>query len=83
VNIDGLRLSAEGKALARALQNYGAYVVDRAGSAALYCELACDPAATDRMNYDWKVLYREMRAVTNSSPTTVGGGGTPRVAPIS
>lgn len=80
VDIDALPLSAEGRALAHALQNYGAYVVDRAGTAALYCELACDAAQTARMTADWKILHSEMRMVTNSSATSVGGGGTPRIA---
>ena len=79
VNVDALAVSPEGKALARALQNYGAYVVDRAGTAALYCELACDATATARANADWKVLFGHVRAVTNSAELTVGGGGTPRV----
>lgn len=80
VDIDALPLSAEGRALAYTLQNYGAYVVDRAGTAALYCELACNAAQTARMTADWKILHAQMRMVTNSSATSVGGGGTPRVA---
>jgi hypothetical protein len=80
VDVGAMPLSPEGKALARALQDYGAYVVDRAGTAALYCELDCDAAATTRMNAAWKTLYPHLRAVTNSSATTVGGGGPPRVA---
>ena len=79
MNVDALAISPEGKALAKALQNYGAYVVDRAGTGALYCELACDATATARMNADWKVLFKQMRAVTNSAEATIGGGGTPRV----
>jgi hypothetical protein len=79
VDINALGLTAEGKALAKALQDYGAYVVDQSGSVSLYCELACDPAATDRMKFDFRKLYPHLRAVTNSSATSVGGGGTPRV----
>jgi hypothetical protein len=80
VDVDALPISPDGRALARALQDYGAYVVDRAGTAALYCELACDPTATARMNADWKVLFGHLRALTNSTQATVGGGGAPRVA---
>ena len=82
VDVDALPLSPEGVALARALQNYGGYVVDRAGTAALYCEVDCDPAATDRMAAAWRVLFKEMRVVANSSATSIGGGGTPFVAPL-
>lgn len=83
VDINSLGLtSAEGRALARALQNYGAYVVDRSGMASLYCELSCDSTATSRMAADWRILYSQMRVVSNNTSTTVGGGGTPRVAPL-
>ena len=86
VNVSALGLSPEGLALGKALQNYGAYVVDRAGMDALYCETSCDPTATARMATDWKVLQGHMRAVTNGTATTVAGGGTPRLpaaAPLS
>jgi hypothetical protein len=79
VNIDSLGLGREGKALAKALQNYGAYVVDRSGMVSLYCELDCNGQKTKAMSTDWKKLYPLMRAVTNNSPSSVGGGGTPRV----
>ena len=82
VNLSTLTLSPEGLALAKALQNYGAYVVDRGGMDALYCEVDCDATATARMATDWKVLQGHLRVVTNSTATTVGGGGTPRVAPL-
>ncbi len=79
VNVEAMTLSPEGKALARALQNYGAYVVDRSGMASLYCELSCDSAGTERMKADFKALFPHMRAVTNNTAAAVGGGGTPRV----
>lgn len=83
VDLSSLPLtSPEGRALARALQNYGAYVVDRSGMVSLYCELACDSDATTRMAADWRILHSYMRVVTNNSATNVGGGGTPRVAPL-
>jgi hypothetical protein len=80
VDVDALGLTPEGKALADALQNYGGYVVDRSGMVSLYCEQACNADKTRTMAGDWKKLYPLMRAVTNSSPTSIGGGGTPRVA---
>lgn len=80
VDLGKLGLGREGMALAKALQNYGAYVVDRSGMVSLYCELDCDGAKTKSMSTDWKKLYPLMRAVTNNGPGSVGGGGAPRVA---
>ena len=80
VDVTKLGLSPEGTALARALQDYGAYVVDRAGTVALYCELACDDEGYERLREAWRVLHPQVRAVTNNSSSSVGGGGTPRVA---
>ncbi len=80
VDVNKLGLSREGMALAKALQNYGAYVVDRSGMVSLYCEMDCNPSLTSKMAADWKKLYPHMRAVANSSASKVGGGGTPRVA---
>ncbi len=79
VDVNALGLSPEGTALARALQDYGAYVVDRAGTVALYCELACDDDGYEKLREAWRVLHPQVRAVTNSSATSVGGGGAPRV----
>ena len=78
VNVAALGLTGEGLALAHALQDYGAHVVERAGMVALYAEPASDAAAISRMKTDWRKLYPLMRAISNNTPTTVGGGGTPR-----
>lgn len=80
VDVTRLGLSAEGVALARALQDYGAYVVDRAGNNVLYCELSCSSAGHESLRVAWRTLQPQLRAVLNNSATTVGGGGTPRVA---
>ena len=80
VDLDSLGLSPEGMALGKALQNYGGYVVDRSGMVSLYCEQACNETQTHTMAAAWKQLYPLMRAVTNSAPDSIGGGGTPRVA---
>ena len=82
VDLSALGLSPEGLALGKALQTYGAYVVDRAGMAALYCEVSCDATATSRMATDFKVLQQRMRAVRNNTPTTVAGGGVRLAAPL-
>lgn len=79
VDVTKLGLSPEGTALARALQDYGAYVVDRAGTVALYCELACDDDGYEKLREAWRVLHPQMRAVTNNGAGAVGGGGSPRV----
>jgi len=77
VDLNQLGLSLEGLVLGEALQNYGAYVVDRAGTAALYCELACDSTRVAALQAAWLKLRNHVRAVTNNSSTNVGGGGTP------
>ncbi len=63
--------------LAKALQDYGAYVVDR-GHLNLYVEpSAADEAAT----LDWALLQeipKYLQVVSNNSATSVGGGGKPR-----
>lgn len=79
VDVTKLGLSPEGLALARALQNYGTYLVDRAGTNALYCELDCNATQYDALRVAWRTLQPHVRAVTNNSATNVGGGGTPRV----
>lgn len=79
VDVASLGLSAEGLALAQALQDYGVYVVDQAGTSALYAEQSVDPAKVTKLNTAWKQLYPYLRAVSNNSAATPGGGGTPRV----
>ncbi|MDQ2623812.1 MAG: hypothetical protein M3Y20_01495, partial [Actinomycetota bacterium] len=79
VDLDELGLTAEGLALGRALQDYGAYVLVRASTAALFAEPDADATATNRMKSDYqKKLYALLRPVTNNSATNPGGGGTPR-----
>lgn len=79
VDVASLGLSPEGLALAQALQDYGVYVVDQAGTSALYAEQSVDPAKVSKLNAAWKQLYPHLRAVSNNSSATPGGGGTPRV----
>ncbi|NJR75614.1 MAG: hypothetical protein HC773_22340 [Scytonema sp. CRU_2_7] len=63
--------------LARALQDYGAYVVDR-GHLNLYAE----PSAHEEVNeLPWEglqVLPKYLQVVANNTSQSVGGGGTPR-----
>ena len=61
--------------LARAFQDYGAYVVDR-GHLNLYVEpQAKEEAAELKWN---RKLPKYLKVVTNNSPNSIGGGGTPR-----
>lgn len=82
VDVTKLGLTPEGLALAHALQDYGAYVLVRAGTAALFAEPTVDQPAIERMKSDYqKKLFELLRPVTNNSAKTPGGGGTPRQAP--
>lgn len=79
VDLSKLDLSPEGLALGRALQDYGAYVLVRASTAALFAEPDADATATNRMKSDYqKKLYELLRPVTNNTADNPGGGGTPR-----
>ncbi|MFF0904010.1 UNVERIFIED_CONTAM: hypothetical protein RF653_10080 [Kocuria sp. CPCC 205316] len=82
VDLSLLTLTPEGAALATALQDYGAHVMRRADTAALYAEVASDDAATLRMRSDWQAtLFPLVRAVTNNSSANVSGGGIRRRPP--
>jgi hypothetical protein len=70
-------LSREGLAVARALQRYGAYVVDRSGSFTLYVEHAGEGPAVDRIRADLDRIRSQLRVVANNGPSNVGGGGAP------
>jgi len=83
VNVDQLPLTATGKVIAHAAQDYGIYVVDRngGGGMTMLAQLG-DPEI--RWSGDWSDLStvtKNLQWVTNNSPTSVGGGGTPR-APL-
>ncbi|MGT2425266.1 hypothetical protein [Amnibacterium kyonggiense] len=76
VDLDSLGLSPEGLVLARALQDYGAYVGDRSSQMTLYAEPSANTTALDAMRADLRSkLAPLLRVVTNSSSTTVGGPG--------
>jgi hypothetical protein len=80
VDVDDLDLTPSGRVLARALQDYGAYLVDSGGNFSLYAEPDAEelPQLAD-MRTDWESLVAQLRPVTNNTATTPGGGGTPRV----
>jgi hypothetical protein len=77
VDLGSLGLSREGLIVARALQDYGAYVVDRGGAVAFYAEPSAEGLLAGA-RADLAKLRPHLRVVTNNGPTSVGGGGTPR-----
>jgi len=78
VNVAALGLSAEGLAVARALQNYGAYVVNTAGQTSLIAEPSAE-GIVRAARADMGAIQAQLRVVTNNGPVSVGGGGAPRV----
>jgi hypothetical protein len=81
VDVTKLGLSATGVAVARALQDYGAYVVDRSGCTCLYAEPSTPRAAVSALRKDVAKLRSLLRVVTNSSEAQPGGPGSRR-APL-
>jgi hypothetical protein len=79
VNVAGLGLSPTGLALARALQNYGAYVVDRTyGCVCFFAEpSAAGTQAARDLRTDAAKLRPYLRVVANNGLFSVGGGGSP------
>ncbi len=79
VDLSTLGLSSGGMVIARALRDYGAYIVDASENFTLYAE----PSAESLLNSaraDLEKIRQALRIVTNSSASSVGGGGTP-IAP--
>ncbi len=69
-----------GRALARTLRDYGAYVVDHARGFALYAEPEAEDEI-DGMRADLDALRARLRCSTNNLPTQAGGPGS-RVQPL-
>jgi hypothetical protein len=82
VDVTKLGLSPAGLIVARAMQDYGVYVVDRSSAFVLYAEptLQGTPALT-AMRADLGKIRAQLRVVTDNTAATVGGGGVPR-APL-
>ncbi|MDD5673483.1 MAG: fibronectin type III domain-containing protein [Chitinivibrionales bacterium] len=88
VNINTLALSAQGKIVAKAAQDYGIYAVDRGGDGGLgiYIALdagdALDPAYSETQRaYDAIAIVHALKWIANNGPDSIGGGGIPR-APL-
>lgn len=79
VDLNNLGLSPEGIMLGRALQDYGAYVSDRASQVSLFASSDVERELPDQfkqMVADFNdILRNEMYYVTNSMEFNVGGGG--------
>jgi hypothetical protein len=73
VNVDSLGLSPQALAVARALQDYGAYVVDQGGGNIIYYAEPGSNVTTSGGELGRLTQY--LRVVTNNSATNVGGGG--------
>lgn len=77
IDVDALQLTPPALAVARALQQYGAYVVDTAAVMTLYAEPNVPAADIAAIRDALPRIRRELRIVTNNTPTTPGGGGIP------
>jgi hypothetical protein len=87
VAVDQVAATAEGKALGHALQDYGTYVVDTAGTyggVGFVVEPAACPAAVNHLAIDVVALVAQLVVVTNNAQATPGGGapGSARRAPL-
>jgi hypothetical protein len=86
VAVDQIANTPEGKALGHALQDYGTYVVDTAGTyggVGFVVEPAAPAAAVSNLSADVGALVAQLVVVTNNAQATPGGGapGSARRAP--
>lgn len=82
VGISDLGLTSDGIVLARALRDFGAYVVDRSGSVSLYAEPSLEGTpALREMRQAWSKLRPLLNIVNDNGPRSVGGSGRRRTAP--
>jgi hypothetical protein len=80
-----LGLTREGLMLAQAMQDYGVYVLIRGGTVSLHAEPTIEQSystALANMRSDFsRKLHGRLVHISNSTATTVAGGGTRRRAP--
>lgn len=84
-DVTTLGLTADGLVLARALQDYGAYVVDRASNFVFFAEPGSSSTRLAALRTDLAVLRGALRVITNNAKATPGGNGTrrrPFAAPV-
>jgi hypothetical protein len=77
VDLTSLGLTPAGMMVARALRDYGAYVVDRSSVGVIYVEPTAPQAWLDDLRKDVPTLLSVLSLVTNNSPENIGGGGRP------
>ncbi len=79
ININSLGLSEPGRRLARAIQNYGVYIVDNAGcgAGALRADQHMTSQIRNQLSGDIPKIYRHMRMVLNNNVmgSPIAGGG--------
>lgn len=73
VDVDELDLTPEGRAVARALQQYGGHVLIQADNTNLYAEMAADEGQVANLEADWPQLRDLLRVVTNNSEDNIAG----------
>ncbi|MCW8130182.1 MAG: FecR domain-containing protein [Planctomycetota bacterium] len=84
VKLEDLGVGTSGPAYeaAKALQDYGAYVVETftasRKSVFLFAESACAPELPADFDAKLQKAIQALKVVTNNGPDAVGGGGTPR-----
>jgi hypothetical protein len=88
VDLCTLGLTPGGLVVARALQDFGAYLVDSSTGVSFYAEPPIEDDAglgevslLDGARNDLPAIMAVLRCVTNSSASTVGGGGARRAPP--
>jgi hypothetical protein len=79
VDLNSLGLSPGGLAIATALRDYGAYLVDASENFTLFAEPSAEGSLAGA-RADLDKIRSQLRVVTNDSPSTPGGGGSP-IAP--
>ncbi|MDD5675504.1 MAG: hypothetical protein PHC61_15145 [Chitinivibrionales bacterium] len=76
INLTTLNLTPTGLAMARALQTYGAYVVDFAGNFYIYTETSAGTVESGKVSdasNDLKKLVPYLALITNNTPSTPAG----------
>ena len=79
INVENLGLNREALMIARAMQNYGAYVVDQGAPFVVYVEQGASQSHVTNIDNQLETIKNLLQVVTNNGPNSVGGGGTPRV----
>lgn len=84
VNLSTLGLTSDGLMLATALQNYGALIDVTGGEPANQLTFYAEQAASgttwlDNMSSDLPKIIPQLRILRNQGPSSINGGGTPRV----